>query len=268
MKALDIKQAVRYGFTAFRSHIGFFVIAALIIEGLYYSVALALGLALDFKTGATKCYFLTDLNKFMICLAEMRAHNDLGSWILVIGGMIILLLLIIWQTYVYENIALKIRDNDRASLKDLYSFIPLLPILILTSFIVGFVVTVGFIFIALIVPGIYFFLRLFFAFFIVLDKKTDVLPSIKKSWAITEGHVWELFCLFGVMVIIVFTIIACMYGMILISQSLCKMIFLDSSVYCELIVALFTLAAINLGGNISVLIYADAYRQLNPKRWL
>jgi uncharacterized membrane protein len=47
----------------------------------------------------------------------------------------------------------------------------------------------------LIIPGIFFGIRLKYATYLVIDKNLGPLEAIKGSWKITRGNVWNLFFL-------------------------------------------------------------------------
>jgi uncharacterized membrane protein len=53
--------------------------------------------------------------------------------------------------------------------------------------------------ILLLVPVIYVGLRLFFIFYLIMDQQMGAIESIQQSWAITHGHVLNLFVLALVM---------------------------------------------------------------------
>lgn len=68
-------------------------------------------------------------------------------------------------------------------------------------FLQSVIVVVGFI--LLVVPGIYFAIRLTFVPFLVIDKKLNPIDALKESWKMTEGQVWHLFKLMVVFVLLV-----------------------------------------------------------------
>lgn len=61
------------------------------------------------------------------------------------------------------------------------------------AIIVGLAVMIGSI--LLIIPGIYLALRLQFFICFIVEEDAGITESIKRSWAITEGHVMNLFLL-------------------------------------------------------------------------
>lgn len=61
---------------------------------------------------------------------------------------------------------------------------------VLASFLVTCIIVIGFI--ALIIPGIYFAVKLFFVNILIIDKKMDPIQAIKASWKLTEGYFWNI----------------------------------------------------------------------------
>ena len=61
---------------------------------------------------------------------------------------------------------------------------------VLASILVTCIIVIGFI--ALIIPGIYFAVKLFFVNILIIDKKMDSIQAIKASWKLTEGYFWTL----------------------------------------------------------------------------
>jgi uncharacterized membrane protein len=50
-------------------------------------------------------------------------------------------------------------------------------------------------FILLIIPGIFFALRLQFTCYLIVDKNLGPVEAVKTSWKITKGNAWNLFFL-------------------------------------------------------------------------
>jgi len=77
---------------------------------------------------------------------------------------------------------------------------------------------VGFGFILLIIPGIFFLCRLAFVPYLVVDHKTGAFGAIKGSWKMTKGHFWRIFLLgltfymVGLVIIAVFIILSLIFG--------------------------------------------------------
>jgi uncharacterized membrane protein len=90
------------------------------------------------------------------------------------------------------QITLKFIDNKEPEYKDLFYYQPIVNYF-LVALLTGLIVLGGFI--LLIIPGIFFALRLKFAVYLVIDKNFSPVEAIKKSWAITRGNTWNLFFL-------------------------------------------------------------------------
>jgi len=93
------------------------------------------------------------------------------------------------------QISLKFIDNKKPKYKDLFYYQPIVNYF-LVALLTGLIVLGGFI--LLIIPGIFFALRLKFAVYLVIDKNLGPVEAIKKSWKITKGNVWNLF-FFGIL---------------------------------------------------------------------
>jgi uncharacterized membrane protein len=48
----------------------------------------------------------------------------------------------------------------------------------------------------LIIPGIILLIRLSFFDYLIVDKNSRIVESLKKSWEITKGNTWNLFLLY------------------------------------------------------------------------
>jgi uncharacterized membrane protein len=90
------------------------------------------------------------------------------------------------------NIALKFIDKKKPKYKDLFYYKPIVNYF-LTSILEGLIV-VGGLFL-LIIPGIFFALRLQYANYLIIDKNLGPIEAIKASWKMTKGNVWNLFFL-------------------------------------------------------------------------
>ena len=97
------------------------------------------------------------------------------------------------------KISLNFVDNKTSKFTNLLYTKSLL-IYIATSIIVGIATGIGFV--LLIIPGIILAIKLQFASYLIIDKGFGIKESIKKSWAMTKGEVWNLF-LFGLLLILI-----------------------------------------------------------------
>jgi hypothetical protein len=84
--------------------------------------------------------------------------------------------------------------RKRLSLKNAVKFVASKYLTILAATIL-FSVIIGLGFLALIVPGIYLTVRLFFYDYSILIDAEDAFGSLKKSWKIVKGRWWDLFAL-------------------------------------------------------------------------
>jgi len=98
------------------------------------------------------------------------------------------------------KISLNFYDNLKSKISDLFSQYRLFFRYLFASILYGLITFLGAIF--LIIPGIYLGIRLGFFQYFIVDKKTGVIDSLKRSWQITKGSVWNLFLfyllLFGI----------------------------------------------------------------------
>lgn len=111
------------------------------------------------------------------------------------------------------NICLELVDGKKPNLKDIF-YTKKLFNFILASIIRNVIIVAGFI--LFIIPGIIFSIKLQYSEYLIVDKRLDAVPSIKKSWEITKGVKWNLF-LFGLMLglINILGILALLIGLLI-----------------------------------------------------
>lgn len=101
-------------------------------------------------------------------------------------------------------ILLKIVDNKKTKIKDLFSYFNagLLFKFFIISLLYGLIVFFGLI--LLIIPGIYFGIKYWFALYIFVDKQTGILESFKLSAKLTKNVKWQLFklCLLQMLIVV------------------------------------------------------------------
>jgi len=158
------KEAISYGFKLAKENLFFFII-------LFVIVMLVSGV--------------------MAVLRIVTLHLVVAS--LVLGFMQLVVNLIIGIGII--NICLKFLDNRKPKYKDLFYYKPIVNY-VLASIVEGFIVFVGFL--LLIIPGIFFALRLQYTCYLVIDKNLGPIEAIKTSWKITRGNAWNLF-FFGIL---------------------------------------------------------------------
>ncbi len=132
------------------------------------------------------------------------------------------------------NIYLKLVDTNTADYPDLYQKFALVGKMLLTSLIYGFIIFLGLIF--FIVPGIILSLKYMFYSYYIVDQNLSPIDSLKQSSSLTKGHKSKLFLL--ALSLFVFNLLGALPA---------------------LVGLLFTLP-------ISMLIMANTYRELNPKK--
>jgi uncharacterized membrane protein len=90
------------------------------------------------------------------------------------------------------KITLAVFDNKKPHISDVFYTKPIINYIIV-SIIRSLIVLVGFM--LLIVPGIIFAIKLQFAEYLVVDKNSGIMDSLKTSWEMTRGVKWNLFVL-------------------------------------------------------------------------
>ncbi len=91
------------------------------------------------------------------------------------------------------RIFLGICDEEEVNISDLFLCYPYLVRFIVAQLLYVLIVMVGTI--LLVVPGIYFAIKFAFHPFIIVDEDVGAIESLKRSWAITTGSVWNLILL-------------------------------------------------------------------------
>lgn len=152
-----IGDATRFGWQTLKQNFWFFVLV-LVISGLVTQVPSMLG----GKEGAAAGLF------------------GLTAWLL---QMLINLGL--------NKIALMFHDGAKPTWKELFMQYPLLLKYLGASILFGLMVAIGLV--LLVVPGIYLAIKYAFFGFVMVDKKTGVMDSLKASAKLTDGVKWELF---------------------------------------------------------------------------
>lgn len=62
---------------------------------------------------------------------------------------------------------------------------------LLYTFLFLLITVLGLLF--LVIPGVLFYIRFIFGYFIMLEEKCSPIQALKRSWDMTEGHFWQLF---------------------------------------------------------------------------
>lgn len=100
----------------------------------------------------------------------------------------------------FVKTGLRLASNEKGDLSDLYAHWPLFLRFLGVTILSGLAVMGGFL--LLIIPGIIIAIRLQFAQYLLVDKNTGVMESLKKSWEMTKGVTLKLF-LFGLVGILI-----------------------------------------------------------------
>ncbi|MDI6602556.1 MAG: hypothetical protein QME57_00345 [Patescibacteria group bacterium] len=158
-------EAIRFGWQIMKSDFWFFA-ALLILAGVI-------------QFGPDVIYQL--LIKGLIKESPILAFTvDLIGWILsIIVGLGLI------------KISLNFCDNLKSKIGDLFSQYQLFFRAFFAGILYGLICLLGMI--LFIIPGIYLGIRFWFYDYFIVDKKAGVIESLKKSWRITKGSVWNLF---------------------------------------------------------------------------
>src|SRR3989344_6490826 len=169
MKQFSIEEAVRFGWTTTKANFKFLIKIILIIMA---------------------AYILTSW--VSNALEEAPVLNVVAS-------------ILFWVLHIVLDIglvkiALKLVAGQKPELEDLYNHYPLFWKYLGGSILSGLIIMGGLI--LLIVPGIYFAVKLQFVTYLIIDQGLGPIDAIKKSWEITGGNFWNLF-LFGLVIVLI-----------------------------------------------------------------
>jgi len=110
------------------------------------------------------------------------------------------------------KISLKLCDGEEARFSDLVSQYKLFFRYLFASFLYGLITLLGFV--LLIVPGIILLIRLGFFDYLIVDKNSTIIESLKRSWEITRGNTWNLFLLYFLFALInILGVLALIFGL-------------------------------------------------------
>lgn len=107
-------------------------------------------------------------------------------------------------------IILKIVDNKKPELSDIYNHYDLLLNYFLGSLIYGLVIVGGLI--LLIVPGIIWGIKYQYTTYLIVDKKMSPMDAFRKSGKMTDGHKWPLFLL-GIAFVVITLVGTLLFGL-------------------------------------------------------
>jgi membrane-anchored glycerophosphoryl diester phosphodiesterase (GDPDase) len=164
MEKFSKKEAIRFGWEIAKKKIKFFIPLLILVFGVSF--------LLDYFSDYTK------------------KESFLISFLLTIIGVV---LSVIFSLGLIK-ISLKICDGKEPKISDLFSQYRLFFRYLFASILKNLIALLGFI--LLIIPGIIFSIRLGFFDYLIVDKNSKIIESLKKSWEITKGNVWNLFLLY------------------------------------------------------------------------
>lgn len=163
MKKFNISDELSYGWETAKAHLPFFVVIILIT------------LAVNFAPN--------------IVVQSIQQEVPILSGLLSLALWIVSMLVSLGAI----KISLKIIDNKKAEIVDLFNGYPQLLNFVAASIIYAILVGVGTI--LFIIPGIIFGVKYHFYSYLIVDKNMGPLEALKKSGEITKGNKWQLFLL-------------------------------------------------------------------------
>ena len=162
MKRVPIKESIRFGWDTMRANLGFFILFLIIIF-------------------MVNTFFSVFSGLFENRLPIFSLIFSLGS---LFASLVINIVII--------KVALKFCDNDKREISEVISFdAPLFFKFVAGYFLYILIVALGFL--LLIVPGIIWMIKYQYAVYLIADKGSGPLESLRKSSEITQGVKWELF---------------------------------------------------------------------------
>jgi len=195
------KEAISFGWQRMKENFWFFVLLLVLVGIIQFGPDIIQGLL------KIEVNLIQELLKKLTLAGIIRADLDFIGELL--KGMILSLVLIINLIgFVLSvivrlgliKISLNFCDNLKSKISDLFSQYRLFFRYLFASILYGLICLLGVIF--FIIPGIYFGIRFGFFDYFIVDKNSKIIESLKRSWQISEGNVWNLFLfyllLFGI----------------------------------------------------------------------
>jgi uncharacterized membrane protein len=164
MEKFSKKEAIKFGWEIAKKKIKFFVSLLILVFGVSFLFD-----------------YLSDL---------VKKESFLISFLLTIIGVALSIIFSLGLV----KISLKICDREEPKISDLFSQYPLFFRYLFASILKNLITLFGFI--LLIIPGIILSIRLGFFDYLIVDRNSRIIESLKKSWEITRGNVWNLFLLY------------------------------------------------------------------------
>ena len=159
MKDFSIKEALSFGWEAFKSRVSFFIVLLLLL-GVLSAIP----------------QFLIKHTEIVGLKITLVIINQLFQYFLTVG---------------LVKIGLKVVDGSDVKIGDLFSGGPVFVTYVLGVFLFTLIVLAGFV--LLVVPGIILSVMLQYYSYFIIDKNMGPVESIKASAELTKGVRWKLF---------------------------------------------------------------------------
>ena len=179
MNTFSPTEAIKYGWKTFKTNPGFLIGLLVIVYGVQFALSFVVGLIPD---------------------------NNSSGWVLAVITSLITTIFSIIISLGMINALLKFVNTGKGNFADIFSEFSNFKLLgnyIIGSILVALIIIGGFI--LLIIPGIYFAIRLSYFSYFIVEKKLGAKEAIKASWDATKGNVINLivfgFLSFGVMIL-------------------------------------------------------------------
>jgi len=120
----------------------------------------------------------------------------------VLISVVILALFFVGIDLGFKKVALDLHDKHHSSVKEMFSCFSLTPKALIGWILYAVMVWVGWLLFVL--PGFIALLRFAFFPYFIVDKHVGPIAALKKSWHITQHHVWDLFAFWVAIKVIVY----------------------------------------------------------------
>ncbi len=124
------------------------------------------------------------------CMLAVRQAFAQSSYTFLFVTIFIMGSIITLTTFGYVAIALDLYDKGTSSVRRLFYGFTVAPQVLATTWVYLAIVGLGLS--AFVFPGVYLAIRFGLWGYIMVDQKTGVIESLKKSYAMTQGASWEL----------------------------------------------------------------------------
>lgn len=175
MNSFSIKEAIKFGWTAAKSRLWFFVAILLISLAIQMFPNILSNLVKGDKLPAA----------FSLIVVLLSIAGGVAKLLIDLGSI---------------KIALKIHDNQEVKVADLFSCREFI-----LRYLGGYILYFGIIltgFLLLVIPGIIWAIRLQFFSYLVVDKGLGPVQALRQSWGMTRGQTWRLF-IFMLLVVLI-----------------------------------------------------------------